>query len=196
MATPLCVNEKRFQHWTKLIRVTSLVFKAIKKFKLLVHRDPDTRDIEFDITVENMLEAENFWYQQVQQESFMEEIQCLKSEIPLPNKSPLLKLAPFYDQQSGLIKVGGRLQFSQLPEETKHQIILPGKHPVVEKLIFHTHEIKACHAGPETTLAILRERVWILHGRRSVQRVIHSCRVCRRFKVGPLRQKMAPLPTE
>jgi hypothetical protein len=37
-----------------------------------------------------------------------------------------------FDDELDLIRVGGRLQFADLPEETKHQIVLPAKHPVVE----------------------------------------------------------------
>jgi hypothetical protein len=66
----------------------------------------------------------------------------------------------------------------------------------VDKIIAHTHEIQALHAGPETTLAILREKFWILRGRRMVKRVINECRICRKFRVGPVQQQMAPLPAE
>ena len=84
-----------------------------------------------------------------------------------------------------------------MPEETKHQIILPAKHPVVDKIIIHSHEVQTSHAGPETTLDILRETFGILRGRRAVQRAINSCRVCRKFRIGPVQQQMAlPLSAE
>jgi hypothetical protein len=67
---------------------------------------------------------------------------------------------------------------------------------VVDKLIAFYHEEKGCHAGPETTLGILRERFWIIHGRRTVQKVIRRCLVCRKQRIGPVQQQMAPLPAE
>ena len=54
---------------------------------------------------------------------------------------------------------------SQIPEQTKHQIIIPHNDPVIEKLILHVH-VKASHDGTETTLAVLRQRFWLTQGRR------------------------------
>ena len=59
----------------------------------------------------------------------------------------------------------------------------------------HLH-IKACHAGPETTLAILRRRFWLTQGRREVKRVLGNCLTCKRWLTHPVQQKMAPLPAE
>ena len=41
--------------------------------------------------------------------------------------------------------VDGRLQFAQIPEEVKHQIIIPHNDPVIEKLIMHIH-VKAARS--------------------------------------------------
>ena len=185
---PSCVNEDRIQRWTKLIRVTALVFKAVRLF------NKSTKVTV--LTVEDLHEAEIYWCQEVQKECFPEDWYCLENGQPLPKISPLTSLSPYFDQTSKLIRVGGRLQFADLPEETKHQIILPSKHSVIDKLIAFTHEKRACHAGPETTLGILRERFWIVHGRRTVQRVISECLICRKQRISPVQQQMAPLPTE
>lgn len=77
-----------------------------------------------------------------------------------------------------------------------YQIILPAKHTVVDKIITYSHEALASHAGPETTLAILREKFWVLRGRRAVKRATNDCRICRKFRIGPVQQQMAPLPAE
>ncbi|GFV63868.1 pao retrotransposon peptidase superfamily [Trichonephila clavipes] len=58
-----------------------------------------------------------------------EEIQSIKKQISLPPKSPLRSLYPFIDQH-GLVRVGGRLQNSQLRFNSKHPIILPSQHIV------------------------------------------------------------------
>lgn len=39
---------------------------------------------------------------------------------------------------------------------------------MVDKLIAHAHEVQTCHAGPETTLAILREIFWLLCRRNEI----------------------------
>ena len=84
---------------------------------------------------------------------------------------------------------------SQIPEQTKHQIIIPHNDPVIEKLILHVR-VKASHAGTETTLAVLRQRFWLTQGRREVKRVLRKCLTCKRWKTEPVQQKMAPLPAE
>lgn len=56
--------------------------------------------------------------------------------------------------------------------------------------------VKASHAGPETTLAVLRQRFWLTQGRREVKRVLRKCLTCKRWKTQPVQQKMAPLPAE
>ena len=109
-------------------------------------------------------------------------------------KSRILKLDPFFDEEYRVLRVGGRLQNSESPEETKHQVILPHCHPVVEKIIQSTYA-KSMHVGPETTLAILHEKIWVTQGRRDIKRVLRKCLVCRR-QVTPCTQKMAPLPQE
>ena len=163
-----CIDPERFERWTKIVRITALVLKAAGLFKRLREKDEETRNnnLSPEITAEQLKEARIYWYQEIQKANFAEEWSSLEKRKGLPFKSPLRKLNPYFDEKDKLIRVGGRLQFSELPEETKHQIILPAKHPVVDKIIAHTHEIQALHAGPETTLAILREKFWILRGRR------------------------------
>lgn len=52
------------------------------------------------------------------------------------------------------------------------------------------------HAGPENTLSVLRQNIWLTHGRCEVKRVLIKCLVCQCQCVGPSSQKMAPLPSE
>ncbi|GFU42718.1 hypothetical protein TNCV_3139181 [Trichonephila clavipes] len=63
-----------------------------------------------------------------------EEIRSIKKQISLPPKSPLRSLHPFIDEH-GLVRVGGRLQNSQLQFNSKHPIILPSQHSISELLI-------------------------------------------------------------
>ncbi|GFX70637.1 integrase catalytic domain-containing protein [Trichonephila clavipes] len=77
---------------------------------------------------------------------FQEEIRSIKKQISLPPKSPLRSLHPFLDEH-GLVRVGGRLQNSQLRFNSKHPIILPSQHSISELLIKEQH-IAHLHAGP------------------------------------------------
>ena len=64
----------------------------------------------------------------------------------------------------------------------------------MEKIIQDIHE-KSMHPGPETTLTILREKIWLTQGR-EVKRVIKKCLVCQRQRTQPCGQKMALFPLE
>ncbi|GFU11358.1 integrase catalytic domain-containing protein [Trichonephila clavipes] len=70
--------------------------------------------------------AEETIFRWVQDIYFQEEIQSIKKQIFLPPKSPLRSLHPFIDEH-GLVRVGGRLQNSQLRFNSKHPIILPSQ---------------------------------------------------------------------
>lgn len=107
----------------------------------------------------------------------------------MSQKSCIVKLDPHFDQTKTLLVVGGRLLFAQIPEEAKHQIIIPHNDPVIEKVIKHLH-VKA-----ETTLVI--QRSWLTQGQREVKRVLGNCLTCKRWLTHPVQQKMAPFkPTE
>ena len=109
--------------------------------------------------MEELKESEFTWLRNRQRVVFLPEIEELCNKGQVDQKSCIVKLDPQFDQSKRLLVVGGRLQFAQIPEEAKHQIIIPHGDPVIEKLIMHLH-FKACHAGPETTLAFLRQRFW------------------------------------
>ena len=102
---------------------------------------------------------------------------------------------PRYDLERDLIVCGDRLQFSDLPESGKRPIILPAKDELVEKLILHVHCTNS-HSPQDTTIAILRERFYIIHFREEVRRALKKCVVCRHFSTHPIQQKMGVLPPE
>ncbi|GFS52442.1 integrase catalytic domain-containing protein [Trichonephila clavipes] len=91
---------------------------------------------------------------------FQEEIRSIKKQISLPPKSPLRSLHPFIDEH-GLVRVGGRLQNSQLRFNSKHPIILPSQHSISELLIKEQH-IAHLHAGPTLLAHVLRQSHWIV----------------------------------
>ena len=148
-----------------------------------------------ELSAEELQDAKLSWYRQIQQEVYQAEYERLKEDLPLPNTRAILKMDPYYDKRDRLLRVGGRLQHSDLTEGTKHPIILPHGHTVVERIIQSVHK-ELLHAGPERTLSVLRQEIWLTKGRREVKRVLGKCLVCQRQRVGPCSQKMAPLPSE
>ena len=57
-------------------------------------------------------------------------------------------------------------------------IVLPSK--VVKRLIFYIH-VKSYHAVLQILLNLLREKYWILNGRKTIKLVIATCIVCKRL---------------
>ena len=60
------------------------------------------------------------------------------------------KLRPFLDGE-GMLRVGGRLQYSTLEYQANHQLLLPSKHHVTTLLIMDVHECVG-HLGQEYVL--------------------------------------------
>ena len=96
--------------------------------------------------------------------------------------SSLYRLDPFVDR--GLLRVGGQLNHAEIPEESKHFVILPRKSHVTTLIIRHTHE-QVGHAGRGHVLAKLRGRYWIIKDSSAVRQLISSCVICRRIKSTP-----------
>ncbi|GFR09278.1 uncharacterized protein TNCT_295261 [Trichonephila clavata] len=101
------------------------------------------------------------------------EVSYLSAGKQLPFSNKLIPLTPFYDD-FGIIRVGGRLKNSILPESQKHPILLPKTDHVVNLIITDYH-LKLLHTGPKLLQAALKEKFWILSARNAVRRVVRRC---------------------
>ncbi|XP_013403245.1 uncharacterized protein LOC106168647 [Lingula anatina] len=77
----------------------------------------------------------------------------------LPRSRSLYKLDPFLED--GVLRVGGRLARANIPEHTKHPIILPRKCHVTTLVIREAHATLG-HAGRNHVLASLRNKYWVI----------------------------------
>lgn len=128
-----------------------------------------------------------------QQEEFQGEICTLKSGRELPGGSKLLPLKPTLDEE-GILRCDGRLSYADcLPWKTRHPIILPRSHRITKLIIKDSHE-KNQHGGTNQVLAQLSSRYWIVSAREAIREWEKECKLCRRRKVTPAKQIMAPLP--
>ena len=109
-----------------------------------------------------------------------------------PALHSLRMLSPILAQ--GLLRVGGRLHRSELPDKIKHPIILPARHHVTELIINFYHKGEG-HSGTFHTLACVRERYWVIRGQTTVRNAIKKCVLCRSIKAKPCGQIMDPLPS-
>ena len=85
--------------------------------------------------------------------------------------SPIYKLNP--------VIVNGLLLHAPIQEESKHPVILPKRHHVIDLIVRHYHLIPG-HSGKEHVLSLIRETLWIVKGRVTVRNVINNCFDCER----------------
>ena len=103
------------------------------------------------------------------------------------------RLDPIMDHN--LLRVGGRLDKSDLPEGTKHPILLPRKSHITILIIRDVHE-RLAHSGRNHTMAQIRTKFWIIGLNSAVRQYICRCVGCRRERKPVNEQKMADLPVD
>jgi len=127
-----------------------------------------------------------------QQDIYAQEISDLSKKGQVSSKSHLQPLQPFLDKE-GYLRVGGRLQHSHLPYDSKHQLILPPVHHITELIIINEH-LRLLHAGPQLLSASLRQQYWIPRMKQVIHPVLHRCLPCFKLQAAASQQLMGQLP--
>ncbi|KAL3248979.1 hypothetical protein MRX96_056235 [Rhipicephalus microplus] len=153
---------EEFSSCSRVVRLTAWVRRFVNNCRRGKERKGGP------LRAEEVIDAERYWLTTTQGEAFSDDISNLKAQRPLHKGSPVLPLSPYLDGE-GLMRVGGRLQFTDNHEETKHPIILPSTHPFTLLLIRKEH-VRMLHSGVRDTLASLRESYWIIRGRQAVKK--------------------------
>jgi len=115
-----------------------------------------------------------------QHDIYAQEISDLSKKGQVLLKSHLQPLHPFLDKE-GYLRVGGRLQHSHLPYDSKHQLILPPVHHITELIIINEH-LRLLHTGPQLLSASLRQQYWIPRMKQVIRPVLHRCLPCFKLK--------------
>ena len=129
----------------------------------------------------------------IQQIHFGNDFKLLTENKSVAATSKLYSLMPILDS-IGLIRVGGRLQNSELSFEAQHPLILPKSHHFTATLVMHFHQ-KILHAGPQSLLAVVRHQYWPIGGRKYISSIISKCLRCFRMKPIISQHIMGSLPT-
>lgn len=137
-------------------------------------------------------EALLYWVKIAQLSAYAKEIECCNKQKPLPNNSKIIKLTPRLDQAS-LLRVGGRISKANVPEDAKHQLILPPD-ALISRLIIRNAYAITVHGGAQLIMAHLRQKCWIPKMRQIANSVIHRCVQCIRLGQRPANQFMGDLP--
>ncbi|XP_072377913.1 uncharacterized protein [Diabrotica undecimpunctata] len=127
----------------------------------------------------------------IQSQAFSKEFHELKHRKIISDKT-IRALNLFLSEKTGLLHVGGRLEFAPISFEQKHPLLLPSNHSVVKLMIKQMH-VKLGHAGALTTLSNFRSKYWPISGLRQTKKIIHDCVKCFRFMTPKSTQLMADL---
>lgn len=177
----------KYHDLTRLIRITALC----KRFILRLQKKAANTKTE-PITVQELYDAKFYWVKLTQQSAFKQEIKQLSRGEHLANSNPLVRLTPFIDSQ-GILRVGGRLESSNLSFGAKHPAILPRDTPLTKMIIDQAHR-KTLHGGIQKTLSFILDEFWIIGGRTAVKSIIWKCVRCARFLQIRGQQLMGQLP--
>ncbi|XP_072158658.1 uncharacterized protein [Bemisia tabaci] len=176
---------ERISDWNRLTNALAYVHRFIANC-----RKPKTDRHTGPLTPEEREIAEYLIIKKIQADAFSKEIlQISQGHEAPPN---LGHLSPFLDAR-GLLRVGGRLDNSQLDTGKKHPMVLPKNHSLVSTLIRSSH-LRNLHAGPQLLQNLLAQRFWIMQGRVAIRSVIRRCVPCFRCRPRNNEPKMASLP--
>ena len=205
--TSLTERVTYFSNWHRARKSVALClrYKHILSRKIHASQSETVSDRREDatpyrgITVEELRRGEREIIKAAQQEAFKDEYAILNaaegSKKQLKSKSLLFRLDPFIDEE-GIIRVGGRIRRSTMPQDVIHPVVLPRHGHVTELVVRHFHE-KAAHSGRGITLNEIRASgYWVIGGRSAVSSAILKCVRCKRLRGKPQEQKMADLPRE
>ncbi|XP_047527076.1 uncharacterized protein LOC125064193 [Vanessa atalanta] len=182
------IQFERFSNFIRLKRSFAYALRFIHNIKSLKTKK---RGI---LTTDELQISFNYLCKFAQIQSFPDEYNALRQTQFISSKSILQSLNVFLDN-SGIIRVGGRLEHSNYDYEKKHPIVLQSKH-YLTILIFRYEHIKQMHAGPQLLLYTVRNYIWPLAGRNLARRTVRNCVRCRRLQGRTLTPIMGHLPSQ
>ncbi|GFX24788.1 uncharacterized protein TNCV_4488791 [Trichonephila clavipes] len=160
-------------NYFKIIHIVSYIYRFIENCRSKVKkRGP--------LTTSEVNDAETWLIKQDQ------------SGINLSDPSGNLKSLNIFQDDKGILRVGGRLEKASIPYSQKHPAVLAK----LSKIYFITLHKKLFHVGPQELLNAVRLRFGALGGRNLARKTVHTCVVCFKCKPIPSSQIMGNLPYE
>ncbi|GIY05446.1 reverse transcriptase [Caerostris darwini] len=177
----------KYSSLSKLKRVTAYCLRFVNNC-----RNSKDKVTGFLITSE-LNTAMNVLIKSVQFIEFNNEINALKRNQALSCRSKILSLNPFLDN-SGILRMGGRLRHANIAYGHKHPILLPKRHILINFTVRHYHEI-LLHAGPQLVQSSIQEQYWIIGARDIIRYFIRKCVKYCRIRASITNQMMSDLPS-
>ena len=140
-----------FGSLTRLTRFISCIFRWRANSKLPLGHARD-----FTESTIHLSEARAALIKATQLKFYKEEISILKRGKVISRSSSIRRFAPMITQDE-MLRVGGRLQNSDLNYEKRHPPILP-KQSHLTKLLIRDAHLRTLHGGPQLVQNLLREK--------------------------------------
>ncbi len=165
----------------RLIRVTAYILKFVNSARAHGgNRAISPRQVNCVLTAGDLNVALTYWIKVSQ-----------LSMIGTRNFDQWKAQFGLYLDDTGIWRCRGRLGNSDLPEQTKHPILLNRDNHLTLLIARECHK-RMMHGGVKATLNEVRSKYWIVQGRSLIRGVIHKCTVCRRFQGRPYASPPAP----
>ncbi|CAL8119444.1 unnamed protein product [Orchesella dallaii] len=177
---------QRYSTLTKLTRVVAYMFRFLSNCKNKLRNVDPLSPHELDRATTAII-------YNVQIISFCKDYNSLLRLNKLSATSKLNSLNPFLDG-NGIIRVGGRVEKSDLPSNQKHPIIIPHNHHFTSLLINQIH-LTLSHGGNKLVWCYLRTKYWLINARNTIRFILRKCTVCRRHRSDGMKQLMGSLPS-
>lgn len=158
----------RYSSLNQLLRHCSLLIRFRKNCELSKN---GKAKIIGEITVNEIEDALKRIVKNVQSVDFALEIYAFSKNRPLPKSSRLTTLCPFLDND-GVLRVGGRLNHSNLTFDQKHPMLLLSSNPF-SILVVRCLHLRLLHAGPQSLLYNLLLKFWIINARNLCRKVVY-----------------------
>ncbi|KAL1447894.1 hypothetical protein WDU94_012402 [Cyamophila willieti] len=167
---------KYFSSYPKLVRMVAWIrrFKTNTMAKKQTGRLPEPQDL----TAEEFKLAEMTVFRLIQRESPAEMKKMEGTQIV---------------NEEGIQRLKTKISYRNDDRDFCYPIILPAGHPVVQRMVLSVHQ-ESCHAGSQMLLAILRQKFWLIGGRRTIRSILNTCIVCKRFSAHKVQADAIPLP--
>lgn len=191
--SPIISTDHQLQIWdlirlfssiNKMLRITALCFRVVNVLKEIFHYlwiNPD--DLHY---------SKLFWVRASQVTHFSSEIRDIWTGSKLSKSHPLTKLTAFIDNGT-ILKVGGRLENSNLELDETHPIILPKSSTLTQLSIADTHQ-RTFYGGTQLTPSTIRNSYLTIGGRSPVRSHILKCVTSARQRGMRAQQLMGQLP--
>ena len=148
----------KFSSWNRLKKAVAWIL-CYKKW--LIERRSQSIWDDNRLTAAEMDDAEVAVIKYVQRTNYEQGMRDLeKGRRSVQRQSSIYSLEPIMDE-SGVLRLGGRLRQAPIEESRKFPAILPKRHHVSSLIVRHAHDTLSGHSGKEHVLSVVRQQFWI-----------------------------------